>query len=103
MGKPTVDLDFSAYYLMLSHKIDQHRLSIRYDWFDTTELDDYATDPNDSQGDAWTLAWRYPLNSNLEIGAEYLQFTSSNENRELWGWDREERQRQTQLVVNLSF
>ena len=103
MGKPTVDLDFSAYYLMLSHKVDQHRLSIRYDWFDTTELDDYATDPNDSQGDAWTLAWRYPLNNNLEIGAEYLQFTSSNENRELWGWDREERQRQTQLVINLSF
>ncbi|MGH1372342.1 MAG: hypothetical protein ACRBBW_09925 [Cellvibrionaceae bacterium] len=103
MGKPAVDVDFSSYYVLLSHKIKQHRLSIRYDWFDTTERDDYLMDPNDSQGDAWTVAWRYPLSQHLEIGAEYLQLTSDNENRELWGWDREARQQQTQLVVNLRF
>ncbi len=103
MGKPAVDLDFSAYYLLLSHKMEKHRISIRYDWFDTTELDDYGMDPNDSQGDAWTLAWRYPVTEHLEIGAEYLRLTSDNENRELWGWDQEERQQQTQLVVNINF
>mgnify|MGYP001158696958 CR=1 FL=1 len=103
MGKPTVDVDFSSYYLMLSHKLQQHRLSVRYDWFDTTERDDYAIDPNDSQGYAWTIAWRYPLNDQLEIGAEHLQLTSSNESRTLWGWDEKERQRQTQLVVNYRF
>lgn len=103
MGKPAVDLDFSAYYLMLSHKFDTHRISLRYDWFDTTELDNYPMDPNNSQGDAWTLAWRYPLNKHLEIGAEYLELTSDNENRELWGWDRDSQQRQLQLVINVSF
>ena len=103
MGKPTVDMDFSSYYVMLSHKLNQHRFSVRYDWFDTTELDDYPIDPNDSQGDAWTLAWRYSVNEHIEVGAEYLDLTSDNESRELWGWRPQESQHQTQIVLKLSF
>jgi hypothetical protein len=103
MGNPTVELDFSSWYLMLSHRYQKHRLSLRYDWFDTTETDHYPMDPNDSQGDAWTLTWRYPINKHLQVGAEYLEVTSDNENRRLWYWPTEETQRQLQLVLRVGF
>ncbi len=104
MGLPAVALDFSSYYLMLSHKLDKHRFSARYDWFDTTETDHYSDDPNDSQGDAWTLAWRYAYHRHLELGAEYLEVTSNNESRTLWpSWAAEETQRQVQLVLRVVF
>jgi hypothetical protein len=105
MGKkPVVDVDFSAWYALYSYKIEQHRFSVRYDDFETTDEDHYPVqDPNASKGDSWTLAWRYDFNDSYQIGIEYLNINSWNDNRWLWQWPREERQQQLQLVVDYRF
>ena len=103
MGSPVTDIEYDAYYLLLSHRKEQHRFSLRYDWFDTTEQDHYPFDPNDSQGNAWAATWRFQYHPHVEIGAEYLELTSSNENRELWSVSPEQRQKQLQLVMRISF
>lgn len=101
---PVVDVKFSAWYAMYSYKIDQHRVSIRYDDFKTTDEDQFSVeDPNASNGHAWTLAWKYSYDENYQIGIEFLEVTSWNDNRWLWQWPREERQQQIQLVIDYRF
>jgi len=50
-----------------------------------------------------TLAWRFPVFDNDEIGIEYLTVDSYNENRQLWGWRQQNRQSQVQAVYKLNF
>ncbi len=97
-------INYESFYLMLSHKWKAHRFSIRYDNFETVENDSIPQDPNSSDGDAWTLAWRYDINSNWQVGAEWLSLESSNKNRYmLWGWPAEESQQQAQAIVQYKF
>ncbi len=97
-------IDYESFYLMLSHKWKSHRFSIRYDDFETVENDNIPQDPNDSDGHAWTLAWRYDVNSNWQVGAEWLSLESYNENRyRLWSWPAEESQQQVQVVAQFRF
>jgi hypothetical protein len=70
MGKRYVAADFNAWYVLLSHTIAQHRLSVRFDKFDVTEDDIFSWDWNDSHGDALTLAWRYDISPQWQIGIE---------------------------------
>jgi hypothetical protein len=70
MGKRYVAADFSAWYVLLSYTFDQHRLSARFDKFMVEEDDIFAWDRNDSHGEALTLAWRYDLNPQWQVGLE---------------------------------
>lgn len=77
MGKRWVYVNYDAWYLMLSHKQDKHRFSIRYDKFKTREDDIWLWDPNDSDGHGVTVSWRYNLTKNWQLGLE--QHFSSND------------------------
>lgn len=105
MGPNAVSrIDYESFYIMLSHKWNQHRFSLRYDDFETVETDNVPQDPNDSDGHAWTLAWRYDVHKNWQVGAEWLSLESYNENRYvLWNWPAEESQQQIQAVVQYKF
>ncbi|MEP1551187.1 MAG: hypothetical protein ABJJ44_14160 [Paraglaciecola sp.] len=70
MGKHFVYIDFDAWYLMLSHKYKSHRFSARFDLFEVNEDDIFPWDPNNSDGEALTLAWRYDLNMHWQVGLE---------------------------------
>ena len=70
MGKRYVAADFASWYVMLSHTIEQHRLSARFDKFRVEEDDIFPWDWNDSHGQALTLAWRYDLNLQWQFGLE---------------------------------
>lgn len=104
MADNMVAADFSAWYLMISQTLfDQHRLSLRYDNFKVEETDLWPTDPNDSDGDAWTLAWRYQAHQHVNLGVEYLHSKSHNQNRSLWDWPVTSQQKQLQINIQLSF
>ena len=70
MGERFVYIDFDAWYLMVSHKYKAHRISLRFDKFKVREDDIFPWDQNNSDGQGYTLAWRYDINKNWQIGAE---------------------------------
>ena len=98
MGERVVDVDFSAYYLLIDHRLGKHRISGRVDDFEVDEQDEYSFDPNDSDGRGLTLSWRYDLQPGVQLGVEYMNLRSNNENRALWGWSRQQRHNQWQLL-----
>lgn len=100
MGLNFVNADFSAWFLMLSHRHGKHRLSARYDKFKVRDAGDiFPEDLNDSDGHGVTAAWRYLINSNWEIGFEH-HFNSNNaQNRSTVNEVTAVSQQQSQLVV----
>ena len=70
MGERFVYIDFDAWYVMLSHKHKAHRISLRFDKFKVREDDIFPWDPNNSDGHGVTMAWRYDLDKNWQIGVE---------------------------------
>lgn len=104
MGKNRgVDTDFSAYYVLMSYQHNAHRLSARFDDFSVTERDHWPWDPNDSDGQSWTLAWRYNLNENWQVGLEVGVLDTFVENRNLWAWPQNESQQQWQGNIQYRF
>ncbi|WP_438864645.1 hypothetical protein [Neptunicella sp.] len=96
--------NFSSWYLLASYEWQQQRFSIRYDNFDVTETDNNPADPNNSNGDSITIAWRYTVDNHWNIGAEWLSVTSNNQNRTLWrNWQAENKQRQLMLLAQYRF
>lgn len=98
-----VDTDFSAYYALVSYQQGKHRVSARFDDFSVTEQDHWLWDPNDSDGQSWTLAWRYDLQQNWQFGLEFSVLDTFVENRNLWAWPQNETQQQWQGNIQYRF
>lgn len=103
MGNDLVSVDFDAIYFMLSHQLGKHRWSLRYDYFNVDETDNFASDPNDSRGSAWTAAWRYGLGKSVEIGMEYIDTRSSADNRSTIGEAIDAREQQLLFSIQYRF
>ncbi|WP_233267289.1 hypothetical protein [Paraglaciecola sp. L3A3] len=99
MGPRVVYVNFDSSYLMLSHKIAQHRLSLRAEYFKVREDDSTPWDPNNSDGKAVTLAWRYNVDKNWQIGLEQHINQNSAENRRSLNQQLEINQQQSLAVV----
>lgn len=96
--------DISSWYVMLNYKMGAHRFSLRHDEFKVKETDINKQDPNDSNGNSITLAWRYDIDRSWNIGAEFINSTSFNENRTLWkNWVAENTQKQYMAIVQYKF
>ncbi|TQV72370.1 hypothetical protein FLL45_19345 [Aliikangiella marina] len=99
-----VQAPFNAFYLLASHKQGEHRFSIRYDKFKVEDEDAYPlSDPNNSDGDAWTINWRYNLTAQTQFGIESLWVDSTNQSRTLWNWPAREKQHQMQAILQYRF
>jgi hypothetical protein len=82
MGPGAVNVDFSAWYLMLSYKTGVHRLSARIDDFKTIDRDaSQVIDNNDGNGSAFAATYRYTIDKNWQLGAEYSYTDSFQANR----------------------
>ena len=101
MGEALVNIDFNANFAMLSHKLDNHRFSLRYDHFEVIEKDDYTIDYNDSHGHAWTLAWRYQYSDKIRYGLEWHENSNWALNR--MAFSLETRQTQSQWLAVSEF
>lgn len=103
MGNNWVNVDFDSWYMMLSHKMKQHRVSVRFDKFKAREDDVWPWDENNSDGKSITLAWRYNLNKFWQFGLE--QHFNSNRaiNRSDLAQKTRVNQQQTQAVIQYRF
>lgn len=77
-----VDVDFNSWYLLLSKALGKHRLSARYDKFETIDRDDMPGDNNSESGNALALTWLYQFTRQQQTGVEYLRIRSRREGRE---------------------
>jgi len=77
------DIDYQAWFVLLSRLTGAHRYSLRYEEFDVDDLDRFkATVHNsDETGNSWMLAYRYQLNKQLQLGAEWLRIRSARDAR----------------------
>ena len=99
MGKRFVYIDFDAWYLLLSHKFKTHRFSVRFDKFKVREDDIFPWDPNNSDGQAVTLAWRYDIDKNWQVGIEQHINQNSSDIRASLEQDIEFHQQQSLMVL----
>ena len=99
--KRGVDVDFNAYFALVSYQYLAHRLSLRYDKFNVIERDAWLWDPNDSDGDGLTIAWRFDVTEQWQVGLEFSVAKSFVANRDLWQWPQHARQRQS--LANLQY
>ena len=104
MGKSRgVNNDFYSHFALLSHKIAKHRISIRYDFFEVTDHDDWAFDPNASHGEGITATWRYQLTPQWQLGIEGSALHSQADNRAAMGMISKLSQQQLSLNVQWRF
>ncbi|WP_088329832.1 hypothetical protein [Lacimicrobium sp. SS2-24] len=99
MGVRWVYADLNAWYLMLSHRIERHRFSLRYDHFSISEDDIWPWDYNDSHGEGLTLNWRYQFDQHWQVGIEQHINNSSATNRMTVGEPINSDQQQTLAVL----
>ncbi|GAA59701.1 hypothetical protein P20652_1565 [Pseudoalteromonas sp. BSi20652] len=93
-----IDNAFYSHYFMLSHKEGKNRVSLRYDYFEVTDNDITAFDPNSSHGEGLTASWRYAFSKNGQIGIEGSALKSFVENRVAMGL--QQRASQQQIMIN---
>lgn len=107
MGPRKVYADFTARYIALNFKplsaLGKHQVTLRYDHFDVREDDYKPYDKNNNHGHAWTIAWRYQLSKQIELGAEWHTNATVVKNRSTLGPDPEQSQSQQKLVLSYTF
>lgn len=104
MWRNAVKLDFSASYVMLNYSKQAHRVSLRFDRFETVDRDGWMTDINDGDGHGITFAYKYRLDEHWQFGAEYVHLDTFRANRAQWpGRDVDVQQDQILAVAEFRF
>lgn len=104
-GENVLIMDFSSYYFMASYSRGNHRVSARYDHFDTTDKNTVPLllDVNQEQGKAFTLAYSFVPFENHRIMAEWLKIDSDREDRPDIGLPVNAEEKQLQLSYRIVF
>ena len=76
---PLVYSDFRSVYGLLSRNWGNHRLSLRYDWFETEGSDLFT--PVSERGDALTVAYIYRPAARQRLTLEFLYIDSNHAER----------------------
>lgn len=99
-----VDAYYRTWYLLASAARGPHRLSIRYDGFRVRDEDRFrALDPNDEEGDAWTVAWTFDFDRRTSVLLELLSVDSTRPARALVGLPERAREALVQVGVRGRF
>ena len=94
---------------MLTRAFGEHRLSLRYEWFDLQPYNDPPGITNQDKGNALAVAWLFQLTPKVRLGAEYLQIYSDRCKQDscLWtmappaGYGLPQNIRESQVQVSL--
>lgn len=103
MGNRTVYADFYAAYIAASYAKGKHRATLRLDKHRVSEDDLKPEDPNGSDGNGITLAWRFQFKDSIEIGAELHQHNTDVDSRGLVNVATQQRQSQARFVLAYIF
>lgn len=98
-----IDNAFYSHYLMLSHKENNYRISLRYDYFKVKDNDSTIFDLNASHGEGITATWRYQLSNKLELGIEGAMLKTVAKNRVEIGFNQQFSQQQIMLNIQQKF
>lgn len=102
-GIHAVDTEFDSQFILLTRRIDKHRLSVRYDRFEVTQNDSTPEDNNPENGHAWTAGYRYQFSDKVGLAGEWLSIKTHHCGWVYYGIDPTKTERQLQLTVKLSF
>ncbi len=81
-GLPKVTFDYRSFYSLFTVPLGRHRLSFRYDWFETVDRDEFeAVDDNDEDGDGITLSYLFRTADNQRLAFEMLRVSSDRDGR----------------------
>jgi hypothetical protein len=72
------DIDFEAYFLTLTRQFGRHRISARYEWFDTKPFNDPGLFTNEDDGNVLAVSYLLQLTDHLRLGAEYTQIATEH-------------------------
>ena len=100
-----LNLDFSSFYLMASYSLDAHRISARFDHFQTDEQNTVASfiDNDNETGNAFTLAYSFTPFDGHRVMAEWLRIDSRRNNRPDIGRPVRSKENQFQLSYRFAF
>ena len=101
-GRP-VDNDFDAAFVLLTRVWGAHRLSARFDRFGVDDNDANGLDPNQEDGDAWTLSYQHRFGDHWLGGIEWVRIDSTREAREFEGAARDLIERTLMGVVRYTY
>jgi hypothetical protein len=100
-GARVVDVGFDSYFLLLTKRVNQHRMSIRFDDFDVTDRDYIPLDDSSESGHAWTVAYRFDYSERLNLKLEWLQIENDRPSHAYFGRPVNGTERIVQLQVGL--
>lgn len=103
MGNRSVYADFYAAYIAASYAKGKHRTTFRLDKHRVSEDDLKPEDPNGSDGNGITLAWRFQFKDSIEIGAELHQHNTDVDSRRLVNVATQQSQSQARFVLAYIF
>lgn len=103
MGPSTVNIDFWSYYIMLRKKINQHQFSLRYEQFQTKDLDSTFNDLNNETGWAIAAAYGYEFNTHHKILFEVLHLESERDMRQTFHHSPQQTETSLQFSYRLSW
>jgi hypothetical protein len=101
---PKVNFDYRAAYLLFTVPAGRHRVSFRYDWFETVDLDEFRdVDNNDENGYALTLAYLMRTAEKQRLALELLHVRSDRLGRASIGLPVEANEWLFQMSYRLGF
>jgi len=103
MGPDIAAADFSSAFVALRWQKGKHRFYRRVEYFRVEEDDLKPSDQNSSHGVAYTLAYRYDMNEQLELGIEHHRNRNNAANRQQLGIKERQYQNQTRIVLSIRF
>lgn len=98
-----VDVDFESYFFLLSKRMKDIGLTVRYDWFATYDNSFENYDNNNEEGDAFTVAGSWKLGKKTTLVAEYLHIDSWRPSRSTIGFDPDQKNDVLQLSLRQRF
>ena len=105
MGPGAVYLDYSAWYVLLSHPLGPGIATLRFDRFGAQERDSdvLRVDPNSEDGRALALAYNWTITPAISLVSELLAVQSNRPARRLIGQAAEQTERSLTVALRWHF
>lgn len=94
-----VDVEYDAWFLLLTRRFGHHRVSLRRDRFEISENDAAPDDDNTERGGGWTFSYRYGISKSVDLVVEWLRIRTHRAAWAYLGLEPERTERQLQLIL----
>jgi hypothetical protein len=103
-GYEAVDVPFETSFGLLSIPARRHRLTLRYERFETRDEDALpALDPNEEDGTAWTAAYSFEATDAMRLALELIHVEADRVVRPLQGFPLRSEETLVQLSWRVAF